>query len=156
MKKLPYDEGDCFGVPLPNGNFAVGIVVRHNRRGRVFGHFFGPPMQAPAIDAAWRPEHAVLTGRFGDLGLIEHKWPVLGKFPGWDRNAWPFPRCFWLEPFPGRDIYFREYDERDFVLQNNVRVSRSEANIAGIPKDGDMGYVFVEKRLARLLGMVGG
>ncbi len=43
MKKLPYREGDWFAVPLQDGDYAVGLVARCPRGGKVFlGYFFGP------------------------------------------------------------------------------------------------------------------
>jgi hypothetical protein len=41
--------------------------------------------------AGLEPGAAILRIRFGDLGLINGDWEILGKIPEWVREAWPMP-----------------------------------------------------------------
>lgn len=118
--KLPYSEGSVFVLPLEGGGYARGVVARATKKGRVlFGYFFGPRLRSE--DQASFDElvahKAIMCLRFGDLGLINGEWPVLGALPGWDRNAWPMPR------FVNRGIaghgksYLVEYSDTDPNLE---------------------------------------
>jgi len=81
-RKRPYTEGDWIAVPLTGGGFAVGVVARANRKGGLLGYFFGSRYQTlPSVAsvAGHRAEDAILVRIFGDLGLIDGRWPVLGK-----------------------------------------------------------------------------
>ena len=105
MRKLPYGEGDWFAVPLHTTGYGVGVVARMPRGGKVLlGYFFGPRRdRPPALDevSALRPAQAVRALRFGDLGLIEGKWPLIGRSPDWDRARWPMPTFVRTEPIRG-------------------------------------------------------
>jgi hypothetical protein len=94
MTILPYSEGSVFLVPLRNGEYARGVVARSGKNGKVlFGNFFGP--RIALIDEVilndLNPVNAILRLRFGDLGLINGEWPVVGMVPHWDRLNWPMP-----------------------------------------------------------------
>jgi hypothetical protein len=81
VKTINYSEGDCFVVPLRNGGFARGIVVRMDKKGRIFANFFGPRFPAKDIRIVDENEQGskLFSGFVGDLGIIQGKWPVLGK-----------------------------------------------------------------------------
>lgn len=68
-KKLPYAEGDWFGVPLKNGGYAVGIIARSRRSGKaLFSYFFGPRhWELPSMNdiRGLTPADAILIGKFG-------------------------------------------------------------------------------------------
>ncbi len=96
MSKLPYKEGDWFAVPLRDeSGFAVGRIARMAPNGRVLlGYFFGPPHETvPTLDQVQhhRPEAAAMIVRFGDLYLINGRWPILGGSSQWRRQDWPMP-----------------------------------------------------------------
>jgi hypothetical protein len=95
MTKLPYAEGTWFAVPLRDGGYASGLVSRMAPTGRVLlGYFFGPRRAAaPRLEdvRGLVPADAVLVQRFGDLYLIERRWPILGRYKDWQRDAWPIP-----------------------------------------------------------------
>jgi len=93
-KRLPYREGTWFAVPLRTNGFAVGVVARFAGDGRTFGYFFGPKRKSiPTVKAVGNLtfEQAIWIGRFGDLGLLNGSWPILGETGQWDRAAWPLP-----------------------------------------------------------------
>ena len=79
--KLTYLEGSAFLVPLPSGGYARGVVARTAPKGKILlGYFFGPPLDQgadPRLESL-NAKDAILCVRFGDLGLIEGHWPILG------------------------------------------------------------------------------
>jgi hypothetical protein len=94
VKKLPYKEGTWFAIPLRQGGYAVGRVARHSGKGVVLGYFFGPKREAvPTLDELdeLSPASAIRVLRFGDLGMIEDVWPIIGNSPDWEREEWPTP-----------------------------------------------------------------
>ena len=55
--------------------------------------FFGPrlPAQARVEISDLDPDKSIFRARFGDLGLINGEWRILGKVPNWTRSRWPIP-----------------------------------------------------------------
>ena len=75
-----YSKGDWFAVPLRSGGYATGVVARIVTKGILLGYFFGPrrvsiPPVNELVQAA--AKDAVLVQRFGDLGIIQHGWPII-------------------------------------------------------------------------------
>lgn len=133
MAKVKYREGDWFGVSLRDSGFAVGLVARANPGGVLLGYFFGRlRSEVPALDdvAGLQPADAVLVRKFGHLGIVQGKWPLLGRLDGWDRRQWPTPVFVRYEELTGRS--FRVfYDDDD---PNRVSSSRTRsANLRADP-----------------------
>jgi hypothetical protein len=60
----------------------------------LFGYFFGPRYaEVPKLSdlPTFTPKDAILLCRFGDLGLINGEWPVLGQLTNWSRTTWTMP-----------------------------------------------------------------
>jgi Immunity protein 26 len=131
MKRLPYREGDWFAVPLAGGGYAVGLIARSPKNGKILlGYFFGPRrFELPKVAdlLALTPEEAVLVDRFGDLCLFRQEWPVLGPTPDWDRGRWVMPAFGSVEVFSG--VGWRiEYPDDDPAAQpRRTRVPAEEA-----------------------------
>ncbi|MDF1488273.1 hypothetical protein [Tessaracoccus caeni] len=118
------------------------------------GYFFGPPrVEVPSLNDVgfYRPDDAVLRGKFGYLGLKDGRWPILGRLPDWDPVLWPMPRFFRGEPITGRvfESFFDEKSPSRFLGER--RASPEEAK--GGASDGLMGAEYVEIKLAKLLGV---
>lgn len=150
--KLPYSEGDVFGVPLDDGEWALGVVARAAPRGReLLGYFFGPkraelPDEVPEL----RPEDAVAVERFGDLGLVEGSWPILGAHPAWRREEWRMPPFRRTDDVSGA-VFRIVYDDDDpGEMLERQRVDPAEAE--GLSFDGLTGAEGVRRSLARRLG----
>lgn len=154
MPQLPYQEGDCFAVPLRSGGYGVGVVVRMSPRGKIlFGYFFGPALPAPpkaAALAGLSPTDAVLVARFGDLSLFNGEWPVLGQLPHWDRTHWLMPPFQRVESLRGtaRLIIYADDDPAHQIASEPLEAPRTD-----LEPDRLMGAGAVElaltKRLAR-------
>jgi hypothetical protein len=155
MVKATYSEGDWFAVPLRNGGYAVGIVARLNVGGVLLGYFFGPRLKnvPTALDVAeLTPAKAALIGKFGHLGLVQGRWPVLGRTPSWDRDRWVTPMFVRYEELTGRwiAVYYDDRDPNKIVRQEVV-----SAHVAkGKPTAGLMGPGYVESVLSTILGGV--
>ena len=92
LRRLPYTEGDRFAVPLEDGGYAIGLIaVLSSDRVGGLGYFFPPRFHTvPQSDACGRlrPDEAVLICQFGDLGIIQGAWPLIGKVRPWNRQEW--------------------------------------------------------------------
>jgi len=146
-----YSEGDWFAVPLRSGGYATGLVARSATGGILLGYFFGPCRASiPTVDEVVQAaaKDAVLIERFGDLGIIEHEWPIIGPTPNWNRDAWPVPHFVRKGPILG-DLYIVEYSDS---LQELCRKKASQSDAIALPKDGLAGYGAVEIQLTKLLG----
>ena len=149
--KLPYDEGDWFNVPLRTEGFAVGLVVRRDGRGIVVGYFFGRRFSSTSsIEdvAQLETKDAVLICRFGDLGLLNGQWPIIGKHLLWTRAEWPLPRFVRTDAVSGA-LRLITYSEEDLSEIGAVPCTRQEAE--GLPQDGMFGFGAVEIKLTKLL-----
>jgi hypothetical protein len=153
MKQLPYREGAWFAVPLRDGGYACGVVARMAPTGGVLvGYFFGPrrvKVQSLEELRALRPEQAVLVQRFGDLHLVDDKWPILGYLDGWRRDDWPMPafgRYIEIDEKAWRVVY--QNDDPNSVPRE-TRISVEEAQ--HLPDNGLLGAGLAEIMLTRLL-----
>jgi len=60
----------------------------------LFGYFFGPRREGVPDLAELQKlcaDNAILVRQFGDLGLLEGKWPVIGRLENWRMVDWPLP-----------------------------------------------------------------
>jgi hypothetical protein len=152
-KTLPYEEGDVFGVPLEGDGWGLGLVARAAANGFVvLGYFFGPRRDdLPSAEdlPTLKREDAALVDMFGDRGLVEGSWPVIGPLEGWRREDWPFPAFRWTDAVSGTVMRVC-YDDHDPSQQvSRERVDPAEAE--GLPPDGLAGAELVCTRLSRRL-----
>jgi hypothetical protein len=150
--KLPYAEGDVFALPLRSGGFAVGVVARSPRQGKVLlGYFF--PGKFPSVPklsdlAGLSPEKAIKVIKFGDLSLFTGEWPILGHLEKWDRDDWPMPTFIRRDPIGKRTCLVRYADD-----DPNRQIAEEPCNFetTGYEQDSLFGAGAVEILLTRLL-----
>lgn len=152
-KRLPYDEGTWFAVPLRNSSgYGLGLVARLDCKGGVLGYFFNtkfttPPKLTELSDL--RAEDALFVRQFGDLGLIKGFWIVLGKAENWSREWWPVPHFARIAV--DRTIAWRvTYADKDglsLLVEQEIPVWEAEV----LPEDGLSGYGAIELRLTTAL-----
>jgi hypothetical protein len=94
--------------------------------------------------------NAVLVRKFGDLGLVQGTWPILGRLDEWNRREWPMPLFVRHEELTGRSFMVRYADDDPNRLVREEQVAPDEASLH--PKDGLMGAGFAENALTALLG----
>jgi len=150
--ELPYKEGDWFAVPLRDGGFAVGLVARARRQGKIlFGYFFGPRRASPpSLDelAGLSPKDALRALCFGDLGMIEQKWPIIGQLPCWSREEWPMQDFVRRDEISGRAwrVRYSDVDPSEVIAEEAISSENAE-----LENDGLFGYGAVELLLTHLL-----
>lgn len=154
MPEPTYREGDWFAVPLRGGGFGAVIIARAmpRKEGVLLGYFFGPKRDSvPTLDqlSTLSASDAALVERFGDLGILDGTWLLVGHADRWDRGAWPTPAFGRLEELTGR-AFKVIYDDADpNRLLSEERIDPSE--LVSMPKDGLSGAGAVERILTRLL-----
>jgi len=151
--QINYSEGNCIAIPLRDSGYARGVITRMNRKGVVFGYFFAPKidnLEDVMIDESLYPENAVLSGQFGDLGLLEDKWKVVGGIPNWSRDIWIMPSFLRLDEDGGAG-FIATYDEDSMEFISEEKVRPSQINVHDLPEDSVMGYGFVEVKLTKKL-----
>jgi immunity protein 26 of polymorphic toxin system len=153
-KKINFSEGDCFSIPLRDGGFARGVVTRMDGKGGIFGYFFSPRIEKftdISITKDLYPEKAIFAGQFGDLGLINGEWKVIGQVSEWSRTKWTMPSFFLRMEKGDPKGFLSAYDEDTLKCIGEQEVQISEIDIQEFPEDGLMGYGFVEIRLTKIL-----
>lgn len=153
-RPLPYSAGTWFAVPLDGGHWAAGLAAHIDPAGRaIIGYFFGPFDTIPSMSqlARFRPNEAVLVGKFGDLHIIRGTWPIIGNQEPWEVGEWPLPVFANRDPITNR--LRRVVYAPDDLLRPVVFEEVADRELHGAPEDGAMGARYVELRLARLLGV---
>lgn len=155
-KHYRYDEGQWFAVPLRNGGFGIGVIVRgsYATKGGL-GYFFGPRYETvPGDEATWEKhaQQAVMITRFGDLGIINGRWPMIESSKPFIKENWPIPKFGIEVPYPPGKGFLREYAQNqkgEFICIKETPVDASD--IAHYPRDAVMGGGAVEISLTNLL-----
>jgi hypothetical protein len=150
--KVNYREGDLFAVPLKPSGYATGLIARTSKKGVLFGYFFGPRHAKPPLLVEVQhllPKQAVLLRRFGDLGLLQGDWPILGAMSEFTRAAWPMPLFVRYSHLSGKPWFLVEYSEDDLLTP--ISETRVVAAVPSLPEDVVSGFAAVEVRLAQLL-----
>ena len=144
-------EGNLYGVPLGNGIFGVCLVARAGRLGTL-GYFSNQAYdRLPNIgDAVFLRGDAAWVALFGDLGIVNGEWPLIGPIPHWNRELWPLPVFGRMSELSGR-AFRVTYDDS---LRSRPAVEAADPDeVANLPKDSLAGSGFAEQRLRKLLTM---
>jgi hypothetical protein len=152
---LPYIESTWFAVPLRNEGFAVGVVARMKadlKGGIALGYFFGPRLDTlPGLPYVnWlQAEDALLVCRFGDGGLFEGAWPIIGPATIWVREHWPMPAVLRTNPLNGTlsKVMYSEADIQKVIAETPA--SREDGS--SLPRDGLFGAGAVEIVLTKAI-----
>jgi len=149
---LPYREGDWFAVPLRGGGYALGIAARLNGEGKVLGYFFGPkreeiPVLADAVSLS--PEQAIHVRFFGDLGLLDGTWPILGRLDTWQRSVWRMPAFGRYFPELKTPPFRIEYEDDTLRQIGETKITPEECQ--KLPRDGSSGFGAIEITLTKRL-----
>jgi Immunity protein 26 len=149
--KLPYQEGSIFVLPIRTGGYARGVVARKAPRGKVlFGYFFGPllsSVRSAPVDGL-NPSQATFRVRFGDLGLINGEWKVIGSIRDWNRAEWLMPAFIRKDPLGKRKSLVVTYSDTDPL---RIESERPFDDDSGLDSDTLYGYGAVEIVLTKLL-----
>jgi len=144
--------GDWFSIPLRPGGFGLGLIARGGENSVLFGYFFGPKREhLPTLDEAksLKPREAVLLARFGDLGLQNGRWHLIGRLLSWNMREWPMPSFVRRDIVSGK-LSLVTYDEKNPSLEVKVERATPE-ECKWLPADGLSGYGAIEIKLTRFL-----
>lgn len=145
-KRVPYDEGQVFRVPLAVRGSALAVVARKDGQGIVLCYLFLFDHEpSPAAIASLEPGAAETVTMVGDPGLLHGTWPLVGRVAGFDRAAWPVP-AFRHQDLLSGAWSLRHYGED---LGRFRSEGTSEAEALRQPQDGLMGFRAVENELTR-------
>lgn len=157
MHHVIYYEGQWFAVPLRDGYFGIGIIVRGNYRTKGgLGYFFGPKYpDIPTANATYLKDkdNAMLICQFGDLGIVQGDWPLINNGKPFSREEWPVPLFHRVLPVPDNKAVIVEYKQDFNDMEAPFRestVSLSE-EILRLPEDGLFGSGAVEIKLTKLI-----
>lgn len=158
-KKIKYDEGDWFAIPLRDGDYALGIIVRGNYQTKGgLGYFFGPRYDhIPSNEEIWekKPSEALLITQFGDLGIINGRWPIIQSTRRFLKEEWPIPKFGSKNPLLPQKAFIREYKQDSTgVLQIVREIVVDVKEMEGLPIDSSMGGGAVEIRLSDILSKI--
>jgi Immunity protein 26 len=147
-----YAEGTVFAIPLRNGGYARGVVARAApEEACVFGYFFGP--KQTSVDNLGMddmlPENAILSGIFGDLGLMNGEWQVIGSLLDWQREEWPMPDFVRRDPI-GKRAWRVHYSDVDPSVIESEEPTSFDTNL---PPNVSSGYGSIELKLTKLLSL---
>lgn len=153
---IKYQEGQWFAVPLPAGGNALGLIVRGSYKTRGgLGYFFGPRFEGipeDTLTCSLQPADAILITWFGDLGIIEGRWPLIDTTRAFNRSDWPVPIFGRLDALDPAHGWMTEYDQEDDGTGAVIREVRCRAeNLVNLPRDVDSGADAVGIRLSQLL-----
>jgi hypothetical protein len=143
-------------VPLNDGGYGLGLAARTSKTAAILGYFFSNRFDTPPkLEDMAIPTHdeVILVVHFGNVGLMQGSWSVIGQMPGWRREDWPMP-AFGRKQLGfgiGPDLYLRvRYDDDDPAAPlGETRISREEYE--RLPQDGAAGSGWIEDRLSELL-----
>jgi len=156
-KHIKYSEGQWFAVPLKDGGYALGIIVRGSYKTKGgLGYFFGPRYEnIPDEQETWhkQPSDAILIAWFGDLGIILGQWPLISTTRPFRREEWPVPKFHRLDALDPSKGWLVEYDQETsgLYLAGRRETYLNARELVGLPKDSLLGYGAVELVLTKLL-----
>lgn len=151
-----YKEGQWFAVPLQDGGFALGLLARANPKTKIaLGYFFGRKFcNLPNIEdvRTFAPSDAILIARFGDQGIIDGKWPILGSDDAFRRQDWSVPKFARIDLLNSERGILIEYDSEGEWTAQPIRETPCIASVlTGLPFDGMLGSVAMEAKLSHVL-----
>lgn len=151
-RPLPYGDGDLVAVPLRgDAGFAVGLISAHDGRGGAIGYFFNRKFdRLPSLDEIGAPSalDVLRVMRFGDLGLVNGGWVVVGQHPEWRPCEWPMPDFGRREP-TGRA--FRVIYSAEDLRGPDSEELINDDECDRLPRDALSGSGAVERVLTHLL-----
>ena len=151
-KKVKVKPGDVFAVPLETGGYAIGLVAR-KRASRLLGYFWKKKFPEVPEDldlSTLKKEDAYWIVQFSILGLEKGKWKIIGNMPNFRPEEWEVPK-FFLDSAGGGKFIVTYDDKLNEVNRERVPCDY-EPEGPPYAEDGLAGYLFVEKRLTRILG----
>lgn len=156
--KQRYEEGDVFCFPIPCGRFALGVVARKAKGSPILlGYFFGrclPACPVQADVATLTASDAIKIARFGDLGLRNGEWRVVGHIDDWDRELWPFPKFIRRDLLSNYAALVTYSDDDPSRITDEQRCLADDSAVHRYPPNLMHGYGAIEIQVGALLDTI--
>jgi hypothetical protein len=154
-RKVGYEEGTWFLVPLIQQGFVPGVVARASStsKGILLGYFFSDIYsEQPNLSTLCElsPSRAREVLRFGDLGLRGGEWPVIGKCINWSSQDWAIPNFVREELLTGRR-YEISYDPDNPAIRVGER-KLDPGERQELRRDSLLGHLAVQRYMTHILG----
>ncbi len=149
------DLGDLFAVPLKSGGYGIGVIARM-KKGRgaksIVGYFFDLKLdnipEPSDLSDIGHSQVRYIT-QFGDLGLHEDRWPIIGPMPNWDQEDWPMPVFgkVMLDGVRAEKVYYDPSNPEKWTNFEPCAIEEARA----LPQDGLAGARAIETVLDKIL-----
>ncbi len=156
--KTGYHEGQWFLVPLFNGGYALGVIVRGDSTTHGgLGYFFGPKLvEIPDETIIWskKAEDAIFIGWFSDIGIKKGEWLLIPSSKLFSRKDWPVPVFRKIDLINPERCYKVIYDQDVAGSGEKKTYSMERAKpeeIKNLLDDGVYGYKALQIVLTELL-----
>jgi hypothetical protein len=84
-------EGSIFGLPLPDGEYVLGVIIRRDARTARVGFVFDPVIELPSSPVTISPHDPGLLIEVETTALDSKDWPVVSIIDDFDATQWPDP-----------------------------------------------------------------
>ena len=154
--KANYELGTWVAIPLPEAGYTIGIIVGGDSGSGVLLGYFFPELfsKPPALQNLKNKTAAgaVLIAWFGDLGIRQGRWPILGKEKSFERQDWPVPSFGRVDATNPQKGYVTEYNLETPIKGQPVRETRCNSEeLLDLPYDGLYGATALEAKLNAML-----
>lgn len=153
-KRCNYEEGTWFLVPLDQHGFVAGVVARASStsKGILLGYFFPEVhVQQPGLDmlCGLKPGDAREGIRFGDMGLRNGGWPIIGRCSRWSPETWTMPNFVREEPLTGRryEVFYNPSDPAERLVEQELKTGERKE----LKRDSLYGHLAVQRYMAHIL-----
>jgi len=84
-------EGSIFGLPLPGGEYVLGLIIRRGARTARVGFVFEPVGELPSSPVAISRDDLGLLVEVETSAFDSKEWPVVSVIDDFDPSQWPDP-----------------------------------------------------------------
>jgi hypothetical protein len=155
MKKKNYSEGSLFGIPTKPEGYALGLIARCTQKSPTcLGFFFKPKYRSlPSLEQIQlNANDAVLVCWFGDLGLINGDWPIIGPLKNFKQDDWPVPLFRRIDLLDSTNGWLIEYPQNLPIFGVPIREIKVDVNsLAEFADEELFGSGALEITLSKLL-----
>ncbi len=155
-KQITYAEGQWFALPLLNGGYSLGLIIRGSYKTKaVLGYFWGPKYVNIPNDINIKEKSkndAILVAWFGDLGIVNGRWPLINSTRTFSRIDWPVPYFSRNSPLTPGKGFLVEYDQQEPIFGAPIRETLLNiSELKDLPIDQLSGYGVIEIKISKLL-----
>jgi hypothetical protein len=147
-------EGSIFGLPLPDGEYVLGVIIQRDARTAHVGFVFEPVIELPSTPVTISRHDLGLLIEVETTALDSKHWPVVSIIDDFDATQWPVP-----PRLPGDKADTPGHLERwmvDYVRHRRRRVLEDQTWLAEHPHLADpmVGTLYIRLPFDRVRSFV--